>query len=500
MGVPQGGGFVQRENSFGARGLRPFFWCAVSLAILLLAGGIQDASGGDTVDTFNPALPAASAPLRSAVNSDHCKEQAVSNPVALFDAIERALCESPKTRSAWSAIKAAAAGVGISKSAYLPTLDGAVKYAYQHNETQVSADPQLQSDYAKAVNEETLSLGWVLYDFGARSASLRNSRELLLAAQANQDATLQVVFATTAKDYFGAQAANANVLSRLRIEDAARESLRAASERVAKGVAPVTDQLQANTALAQATYERAKAQGDLRAAIGALAVDMSLSPEEALSLPELDSGAPPDTHFVQAVHVLLEDAERTHPKVLMAAAQWQAALANVHFARARGLPVVRLVGESDRSNQPVSASLGQPELPAVSRENYIGMKIEIPLFDGFNRGNQIRQAEAQADVQEQALRDTQQQIVINVWSSVQTLQTDTENLRNTDVVLDSAKQEFDAAQHRYQSGVGNILELLGAQSTLAAAEQQSIQAQLEWRTARIQLAASLGSLGMWAID
>jgi outer membrane protein len=112
----------------------------------------------------------------------------------------------------------------------------------------------------------------------------------------------------------------------------------------------------------------------------------------------------------------------------------------------------------------------------------------------------LGQAEAQAEVQEQGLRDVQQQVAVGIWSSVQTLQTDTENLRNTDVVLQSARQAFDAGQHRYRLGVGNILELLSAQNTLSPAEQQWIQARLDWRTARLQLAASLGTLGMWAIE
>jgi outer membrane protein len=479
---------------------RPYRGRPSLTTIMLFVVTSQSAISSDIFSTGAQVPPTPAAPLLSGVNADDCRQGAISSPVVLFDAIERALCESPKTRSAWAAIKAAAANLGISKSAYLPALDASVKYAYQHNETQVSDVPQLQSNYSKAINEENLALGWVLYDFGARSAALKNSQELLLAAQANQDATLQSVFASTAKDYFSAQAANANVLSKHRIEDAARDNLGAAAARVTKGVAPVTDQLQANTAFAQAVYERAKAEGDLRAAIGTLAVDMSLSPDEALNLPELDSGALPDTNFVRAVHDLLEDAKQTHPKILAAAAQWQAALANIHFVRASGLPVVRLVGESDRSNQPVSASLGQPELPALTRENYIGLKIEIPLFDNINRGYQIRQAEAQADLQEQGLRDAQQQVAIAVWSSAQNLQTDTDNLRNTDVVLQSAREAFDVARHRYKSGVGNILEMLNAQSTLSASEQQWIQAQLDWRSARLQLAASLGSLGMWAIE
>ena len=80
------------------------------------------------------------------------------------------------------------------------------------------------------------------------------------------------------------------------------------------------------------------------------------------------------------------------------------------------------------------------------------------------------------------------------------MQTATENLRNTDIVLQSARDSFDASEHRYQSGVGGILEVLTAQSTLATAEQQQIQAQLDWRTARIQLAQSLGRLGLWTVQ
>ena len=55
------------------------------------------------------------------------------------------------------------------------------------------------------------------------------------------------------------------------------------------------------------------------------------------------------------------------------------------------------------------------------------------------------------------------------------------------------------SQGRYKGGVGNILELLNAQSALANAEQQQIQAQSNWRIARLQLVASLGRLGVWAI-
>src|ERR1700722_9722083 len=222
----------------------PAFGRAIPLTIILFLAGIVNANSDDIFGTRAQIPPNPAASLQSGAITDYCRQEAIRLPVVLFDAIERALCESPKTRSAWAAIKAAAAGLGMSKSAYLPTLEGSVKYAYQHNETQVSDAPELQSNFAKPVNEESLALGWVLYDFGARAASLDNSHALLLSAQANHDATVQSIFASTAKDYFGAQAANANVQSKRRIEESAHDNLVAATARVTKGVAPLTDQLQ----------------------------------------------------------------------------------------------------------------------------------------------------------------------------------------------------------------------------------------------------------------
>ena len=199
------------------------------------------------------------------------------------------------------------------------------------------------------------------------------------------------------------------------------------------------------------------------------------------------------------VHDLIDEATQSHPTVLVARAQWQAALESVHQARAQRLPKLSLSADATRSSDPISTDLGQLALPASTRQATVGLSIQIPLFDGFASHYRIRQAEAVAASQEQNFRDAQQQVSLGVWTSVQTLQSDTENLHNTEVVLKSADDTFAAAEQRYQTGVGSILEVLSAQTVLANAEQQRIQSELDWRTARLQLAASLGKLGMWAL-
>ncbi|WP_338157805.1 hypothetical protein [Pantoea ananatis] len=44
--------------------------------------------------------------------------------------------------------------------------------------------------------------------------------------------------------------------------------------------------------------------------------------------------------------------------------------------------------------------------------------------------------------------------------------------------------------------MGNIIELLNAQKSLADAEKQQIQALTDWRYSRLELAGKLGVLGL----
>ncbi|MBV8466658.1 MAG: TolC family protein, partial [Burkholderiales bacterium] len=134
------------------------------------------------------------------------------------------------------------------------------------------------------------------------------------------------------------------------------------------------------------------------------------------------------------------------------------------------------------------------------RDRYVGVQLDIPLFEGLTRTYQIRQAQAQVEVQKANLVDAEQQVAQEVWRSYQQLQTDVENLRNSAILLDSAQQSFDAAQHRYDRGVGNILELLNAQTALANAKQQRVQALADWRIGKVQLMGSLGRLALGRLE
>ena len=78
--------------------------------------------------------------------------------------------------------------------------------------------------------------------------------------------------------------------------------------------------------------------------------------------------------------------------------------------------------------------------------------------------------------------------------SYQNLITATQSLRSTADLLDSAEQSERVALGRYKAGVGNMLDVLNAQSALASARRQRIQSAFDWNINRAALAQAMGSL------
>ena len=94
-----------------------------------------------------------------------------------------------------------------------------------------------------------------------------------------------------------------------------------------------------------------------------------------------------------------------------------------------------------------------------------------------------------------SLRDRlKNQVALDVWRAYQNQTTATQSLRTTVDLVASAEQSERVALGRYKAGVGNVLDLLSAQSALASARLQRIQAALDWYVSRATLAQSVGTL------
>lgn len=420
--------------------------------------------------------------------------------IDLAKAIELAMCNSPDTRAAWNQVKIAAANVGISKAAFLPNVNLSAKQTKNKTKTSVKENDALSSDARQDNTTANVVLNMVLFDFGGRQAQVKANKSLLYAAQATQNQSLQEVFSRTAKDYYDAVAAYQSLAVLRGMEQNAKLMLAAATAKVNKGFAPITDQLQAQTAYDQVYFKRYKAESDYNIVLGALATDLGLRPDANLdiSADAMGSANLPNTNFIKDVKKLLDNALQQYPSIQAARAEADAAKAQIAVAKSQGMPTLSLVSQASWDNQQVRVSLGQPYLNASTVSTFVGLQLDVPLFTGFDRTYKVRKATAEYDAANDKLAKTVNNVSTNIWTSYQQFKTSDEYLRNTVRACSTARLAVTAAEKRYKSGVGSIVELTSAQNTLMSAEQQQIQARKEWLVARVTLGASIGQLGMWA--
>ena len=447
--------------------LFPFFAVLLCLATPVGAAGLSDPFA---TEALTPPRPSPQSAGRS--GDAPCAREIPAAPLTAIDAVDLALCNNPQTREVWANARAQAAQVGVAQSAWLPNLDGRLGASRLQNDQR----------YFNS-NSAVLTLSWLVFDSGARSATGENARQLLEAAAQTQDATVQTLFLSALQAFYTAQATQAAVVSTTEAERAAREGFAAAESRYNVGVATPADRLLAQTALSQATLNRIKAEGEARNALGTLANAMGFMAGQKLTLAP-PPAVLPDAAFTQEIAALIAEAEVRRPDLKAAEAQVKAAQAGVDLAQAQGRPTVS-----------VSTGPTWAEADRVSvNGGIVGVTVNLPLFTGFDTTYKVRAAEAQVDAREAQRDRLRNQVALDVWRAYQSLTTATQSLKTTVDLVASAEQSERVALGRYKAGVGTVLDLLTAQSALAAARLQRIQAALDWFVYRATLAQAVGAL------
>ncbi len=440
-------------------------------AALLLCVCAGYACAAESADPFSTEARQARRPALQ--NGEPCADARPDRPLDLFGVVNSALCNNPQTREAWANSRAQAAQVGVSQASYLPSMS--VSLAHNRN--------------SPGISQRSLGFGlsYLLYDFGARAANLENARQLLAAVNATQNSTVQSLFLSAVQAYYQVRATRAALDAALVSEAAAKESFTAANARYMAGSATPADKLTAQTAYSQATLSRITADGALKIAQGNLSNLLGLDANLSAQLVPSDgiSSADGIRSFEKNIATLIEQARENRPDLQAAKAQLLAAQASADAARAAAKPSLSLTASTNQNSGGGVTSQGST----------VGISLSAPLFSGYGPTYRIRAAEAQIETRQAQLDRIRLQVALDVWTAYQNLVTAVQNLRATADLLESAQQSERVALGRYKAGSGIMLDLLNAQTALAGARQQRIQAELNWNISRATLAQAMGTLG-----
>jgi outer membrane protein len=399
----------------------------------------------------------------------------------LEDIVDLALRNNPATRATWQAARAASAHYGSERGAYFPQINASGSYSKTKNSY------SQQFSVVQKTYQPSLTLHFILFDFGKTHADVEEARQQLYTANWSHNAMVQNVTLEVETAYYRYLYAKAVRSADSAAVEEARVNLDAAEERHKAGLATVADVLQAKSNYSQKKLALQTVEGEIQTIRGSLATAMGLSPTIDYDIGFLPSDIP-TAEVSETVEELIQEAQARRPDLAAARASALGARAHAKSVARSGLPVITLEGSMSRRFY---------DNPDIYSDNYAeGIFLNVPLFTGFSHLYDVVEARAKADAASQQYEVLKGQVDLDVWSSYYDLKTASERLNTAREFLESAAESHTVALERYKAGVGSILELLGAQTALEDARAQSLQARTDWFLALAGLAHATGRLDL----
>ncbi|MFL5246287.1 MAG: TolC family protein [Myxococcales bacterium] len=414
--------------------------------------------------------------------------------LSLDEALRIARERQPQLREARAAVEAAQARVDQSRAPFLPQVGGLV--TYQHNlRPSASASgvtapapsggttpaPSVTTGRSANFYNAAITLNQLIWDFG-KTAGQYEASKLLASAQQNAERTVALQIDNNVRAaFFQARATRALVGVAREAVDNFGKHLDQTQGFVEAGTRPEIDLAQARADLANAKAQLIDAQNNyliskaqLNQAMGvAGASDYDVADESLAPVPDEDA----------ALESLAQQALTNRPELLSIENQVRAQLETVRAFKGGYWPTI---------SGNVGATEGGANPDDLTWNATLGLTLSWQLFQGGETRAQVHEAEAvagqlsaQLDLQRLQVRLDVEQALLAIRAAKSVLEAQRETVLN-------ARDRLRLAEGRYETGVGNAIELGDAQVALTTAEAQTVQADDRLSTARAQLLRALG--------
>jgi len=412
----------------------------------------------------------------------------------LSELIDIAQRTNPETRVAWERARQAAIAIGLAEGTYYPALAAAATGAVAHVPlpipTTVVPGGVFTADTQFVI--PTLSLEWVLLDFGRRRALVDAARALTMEATAGFNAThQQVVFGVT-REFHALTAVRGKVAAARAALAAARSLEDAAAARKQNGLATLPEVLQAQEETARATYDLEDAIAAEHDARMALLETIGIRPGTPIEIADT-SQQPLPPALEESVDEAIDRTLTQRPDLIARLANVRAKEAEVRRARADYWPrlaartaVAGNIGELKVENSPYQ---GVHELQYDA-----GFRFEWSLFEGFERRNKVHLAESMQQEAEDELEHAKDKAVREVWKAYDDTKVALVKHQAAAALLAASEKSWAATLESYQHGLATFPDVRESERNLARARTLAQAARAEVLTRAAAFAFSTGDL------
>ncbi len=425
-----------------------------------------------------------------------------SHAYTLAELIDLAECTNPATRAAWLRAREAAEAVGLAEAAYLPQLNAQVLGGVQASQAAGVVDPYGILPAGTANNNSgqasaTLSLQWLLFDFGGRDAAKAEAGELSFAANAGFSGVHQKLINDVSQAYYALQAATRRQSVQARRLASAKKIADAARARRDQGLATVADVAQAEQVVAQSRFDLTRATSESRTAATRLSVAMGVPPSQR-PVPVFPNPVRLPAHVPASLDRFLTNALQSRPDLQSAFARARASEAHVAAVEAQFKPkivatahfgqvVSGITVNDSRSPNAFNAADSRPVASA-----FVG--ITIPLWDGGARESRLAAARAHAGATQADAENLRLMAEGQIIDAYEVLKSSLAANSAAAQLIQTAKTTFGAAQSRFDQGLATVADVSTTQRLLYDAQLSQIDAQHAALSAAATLAFASGQI------
>lgn len=429
---------------------------------------------------------------------------AQTQPLTVEGAVTRAVQTYPAVRNSLERVSAAAAGINLARTAYLPRADflGQVNRA-THNNVFGMVLPQgvIPSISGPVLGTNSLSsvwgtavgglVSWEPIDFGLRKANVDLAKSVRDQLKAQVDVTKLQVATAAADAFLTILAAQETVTAARAGVDRARILNRTVETLVNNQLRPGADASRTRAELALAETQLIQAEEAVDVGRAALAQLLGVQPQTIT----IQSGPllkPPTDQQIASFTAASHPLAIAQNLVIEEAKSRERILDRSYFPRfyLQGTTYARGTGIQPNGETGGAASGLGPNI-----QNWgLGMTVTFPAFDiasiRARKQIELHNERAEGARYSQVLQDLTGQME----KARATLAGAQRISQNTPIEVESARTTEQQATARYRAGLGNILEVAEAQRILTQAEIDDALAKLAVWRALLGAAAATGDL------
>lgn len=178
---------------------------------------------------------------------------------------------------------------------------------------------------------------------------------------------------------------------------------------------------------------------------------------------------------------IFEQAAATYPSILAAQYKLESSRFQLKAARSGYMPTLSFNASYSNSYNYIynMQNMGFRKQVDLNGSEYLGLSLNIPIFDRFQTRNNLRQAHLNIESQKLALLEARQSLSKEIQQAYWSARKSLDNLTSAKKASASTALAYQYEADRYEAGKGTAYDLQQARTRLEKSQQDELQAKYE---------------------